>query len=243
MSTDALRLATPSAVAAVADVACAHCGLAVPNRLVDEAAERQFCCTGCHTAFAFLHVHGLDRYYGFAERREAPVRATGRSYEEFDHPAFAQLYVQARPNGLARTELYLEGVHCASCVWLVERVPLLQQGVARAELDVRRSLAVIEWDPTAVPLSAIARALDTRGYPPHPFRGVARADMRRKEDRAMLVRIGIATEKWTEDVGVYDPHDKTIQSATVALPVADSELPPTSSAPVLHEGQGNGGTT
>lgn len=194
MSTDALRMATPATGAAAAhtEVLCAHCGLAVPEGLVDSAVERQFCCTGCHTAFSILHEHGLDSYYGFAERREAPVRASGRSYEEFDHPAFAQLYVTRTPAGLARTELYLEGVHCASCVWLVERIPLLQSGVLRAELDVRRSLAVVEWDLDVTPLSAIARALDVLGYPPHPFRGVARADMRKREDRAMLVRIGIA---------------------------------------------------
>jgi Cu2+-exporting ATPase len=190
MSTEVLRVAATTAPAA--DVACAHCGLAVPEGLLDPAAERQFCCTGCHTAFAILHEHGLDSYYGFADRREAPVRASGRSYEEFDHPAFAQLYVQRTPQGLSRTELYLEGVHCASCVWLVERIPLLQSGVVRAELDIRRALAVIEWDAGAVPLSAIARALDTLGYPPHPFRGVARDDMRRREDRAMLIRIGVA---------------------------------------------------
>jgi Cu2+-exporting ATPase len=65
-------------------------------------------------------------------------------------------------------------------------------GVARAELDVRRSLAVLEWDVTAVPLSQVARALDSLGYPPHPFRGVARDAMRKREDRAMLVRIGVA---------------------------------------------------
>jgi Cu2+-exporting ATPase len=174
------------------DVLCAHCALPVPEGLLDDDAERQFCCSGCHTAFGILHAHGLDSYYGFAERREAPVRASGRSYDEFDHPAFAKLYVTALPNGLSRTELYLEGVHCASCVWLVERVPLLVPGVLRAELDVRRSLAVIEWDIATVPLSRIAQSLDTLGYPPHPFRGVARDDMRKREDRAMLVRIGIA---------------------------------------------------
>jgi Cu2+-exporting ATPase len=190
MSTEVLRVA--ASTAPFADVACAHCGLAVPEGLVDAAAVRQFCCTGCHTAFAILHEHGLDSYYGFADRREAPVRASGRSFEEFDHPAFAQLYVQRTPQGLSRTELYLEGVHCASCVWLVERIPLLQSGVVRAELDIRRALAVIEWDADAVPLSAIARALDTLGYAPHPFRGVARDDMRRREDRAMLIRIGVA---------------------------------------------------
>lgn len=195
MSTDTLRLAGTIRTAhpAVGEATlCAHCSLPVPSGLIQESAEHQFCCTGCHTAFAILHEHGLDSYYGFSQRREAPVQASGRSYEEFDHPTFAALYVQSLPGGLSRTELYLEGVNCASCVWLVERVPLLQTGVLRAELDVRRSLAVVEWDPNTITLSAIARSLDVLGYPPHPFRGVARADMRRREDRAMLVRIGIS---------------------------------------------------
>ncbi len=195
MTTDALRYASAPPVThdgAATEVACAHCGLPVPSGLIDDTAERQFCCSGCSAVFAILHEHGLDRYYAFAERRETPVRASGRSYEEFDHPAFADRYVRQQANGTSRTELYLEGVHCASCVWLVERVPLVVPGVVRAELDVRRSLAVLEWDRSAVPLSAIARTLDRLGYPPHPFRGVAREAMRRKEDRAMLVRIGIA---------------------------------------------------
>ncbi|MBL0937567.1 MAG: cadmium-translocating P-type ATPase [Gemmatimonadaceae bacterium] len=189
MSTDVL---TMHASVARAATTCAHCGLQVPDGLIESSREEQFCCSGCETAFAILHDHGLDSYYGFTERRVGPVRASGRTYEEFDHPAFTSLYVRETAGGRMRTELYLEGIHCASCVWLVERVPLLQTGVVRSELDVRRSLAVVEWDSAAVDLSTIARTLDALGYAPHPFRGVARADMRRKEDRAMLVRIGIA---------------------------------------------------
>jgi Cu2+-exporting ATPase len=193
MSTESLTLSGSATAGTVAaDVACAHCSLPVPSGLFDAQASHQFCCTGCHTAFTILHEHGLDSYYGFADRRESAVRASGRSFDEFDHPAFAALYVTRTLEGLRRTELYLEGVHCASCVWLVERMPLLQSGVVRAELDVRRSLAVVEWDDAAVPLSTVARALDLLGYVPHPFRGVARDEMRRREDRAMLVRIGIA---------------------------------------------------
>ncbi len=197
MATDLLRFASSSdavtpTLAEAVDVPCAHCGLPVPSGLLNETATQQFCCTGCTTAFAILHEHGLDQYYRFAEKREAPVRASGRSYEEFDHPAFAERYVTRSAGGFARTELYLEGVHCASCVWLVERMPIVVPGVARAELDVRRSLAVLEWDDAAVPLSAVAHALDSLGYPPHPFRGVARDAMRRREDRAMMVRLGVA---------------------------------------------------
>jgi P-type Cu2+ transporter len=71
-------------------------------------------------------------------------------------------------------------------------MPLLVGGVSGTELEIRRSLARVIWDPAQVTLSAIARTLDSLGYPPHPFRGVARDEIRRREDRAMLVRIGVA---------------------------------------------------
>lgn len=171
---------------------CTHCGLSVPPAFVRAAASEQFCCEGCRAACEFLSASGLAEYKAFRDKRASPVRSTGRTYDEFDHPAFAELYVRPAANGLSATEFYLEGVYCASCVWLVERVPLLVPGVARAELDVRRSLARIEWNGAEVPLSAVARALDRIGYAPHPFRGVARDAVRRREDRAMLARIGVA---------------------------------------------------
>lgn len=171
---------------------CTHCGLAVPPALLASGGAPSFCCSGCQTAHDILQANGLAQYYAFRERRTAAVQSSGRSFEEFDHPAFAELYVREEGEGRATTELYLEGVHCASCVWLVERVPLLLPGVVRAELDVRRALARIEWDPRQLPLSQLARTLDRLGYTPHPFRGVARDAMRRHEDRAMLTRIGVA---------------------------------------------------
>lgn len=175
-----------------ADLACAHCTLPVPPGLLREGAAQQFCCSGCRTVWEILHEQGLDGYYRLAERREAPVRQSGRGFEEFDHPAFHALYVRPRADGLLETELYLEGVHCSACVWLVERVPLTISGVARAELEIGRALAHLAWDPAQTSLSAIARFLDTLGYRPHPFRGVKADQMRRREDRIMVTRIGVA---------------------------------------------------
>ena len=175
-----------------AEVACAHCMLPVPAGLLVGGQAHQFCCAGCCTAFTLIAEHGLGAYYDIAEPRDAPVASTGRSFEEFDHAAFRELYVRPTPDGLSQVDLYLESVHCGACVWLVERVPLVVRGVASAELNIRRSLARIVWDDATVPLSRVARALDSLGYHPHPFRGFAVEAMRRREDRAMLARIGVA---------------------------------------------------
>ena len=182
----------PEVVGTAQGMRCTHCTLPVPAGLIAAGADRQFCCSACRTAYAIINEHGLDDYYAFAERRDRPVTASGRGYEEFDHDAFRAIYVQEGDDGLSECDLYLDGVHCASCVWLVEKVPLAIPGVVSAELDIGRSRCRVRWDRGRTPLSAIARFLDTLGYVAHPFRGARADERRRREDRASLVNIGIA---------------------------------------------------
>ncbi len=143
-----------------------------------------------------IHGGGLDRYY--AVRRELadgaaqPAKTTGRSYAEFDDEAFERLYCRDLQDGLRGTDLFLEGVHCAACVWLVERAPRLVPGAVEVRLDVGKARARVVWDPQRARLSDVARALDSLGYPAHPFRGQAADEAVRKQERAMLIRIGIA---------------------------------------------------
>ncbi len=171
---------------------CAHCAVPVPPALQQPAGAPSYCCRGCATAAALIREAGLQQYYGLPEGRDRPVTATGKRYDEYDHDAFQRLYVQRRPDGTASMELLLEGVHCRSCLWLVERVPLVLPGVLRAELEVSRAVARVTWDPAVTTLSAIARTLDTLGYPSHPFRGIAAERVRRGEQRRMLTDLAIS---------------------------------------------------
>ena len=183
-------LLAPSHVSNNVETPCTHCGLPA---LDDGRIEGPiFCCGACATAYAMINAHGLGAYHRFPERRGAAVRPSGRAFSDFDHEAFTARYVHTDDDGRSHVELALEGVHCASCVWLIERVPLLVRGVVRAELDVRQARASVSWDPIATRLSEIAQTLDALGYTPHPYRGGERAAMRKRDDRAMLVRIGVA---------------------------------------------------
>lgn len=185
-------LTTELALGAAADARCAHCGLeatAGDARMLDGAT---YCCAGCETAASIIKQSGLGGFYALPERRASRVRTSGRSYAEFDHEAFHAAHVKELPDGLREVQFYLEGVHCASCVWLVERVPMIVPGAVRAELDVTRAVARLAWDPATVSLSTLARALDQLGYPPHAFRGQRADEARKAEERAMLTRIGVA---------------------------------------------------
>lgn len=181
--------------AARAGTLCTHCGLPVPAGLIEAGATHQFCCSGCRTVHAVIASAGLENYYRLRARDEAAPRAaahSGRRYEEFDDAVFERLYVRTLPDGCKSVELFLEGVHCNACVWLVERLPLVAPHVREARLDVRRALVRLVWDPARGSLSQASRALDSLGYPPHPARDAAARDLRRIEDRKLLVRIAVA---------------------------------------------------
>ncbi|HVW27391.1 MAG TPA: heavy metal translocating P-type ATPase [Polyangiaceae bacterium] len=190
MIADSLSIAVHRAPATVL---CAHCGQPVPNGEPDAGA--QFCCSGCATVYGILRSAGLDDFYRVRDgvgARPEKGKTTGRSYAEFDDPDFARLYCRALTGGRLGTELFLENVHCAACVWLVEKAATVLPGVSEARLDVSRSVVRLAWDPSIVRASKIASWLDAIGYPSHPLQGLDRDAVRRKEDRALLMRIGVA---------------------------------------------------
>jgi P-type Cu2+ transporter len=178
-----------------ARVSCAHCALPVPAGLVRSGEGRQFCCEACRTVFEALHGCGLERYYELRDRQGASgrrARFTGRGFEEFDDDGFLALYSRELGEGVRSAELFLEGVHCVACVWLVEKLPELVPGVLEARLDLGRSLVRLVWEERSTRLSAAARALDRLGYVAHPARGAGAREARRREDREFLTRVAVA---------------------------------------------------
>ncbi|MCC6320926.1 MAG: heavy metal translocating P-type ATPase metal-binding domain-containing protein [Phycisphaerales bacterium] len=170
----------------------------MPDGLVREGGAEQFCCHGCEAAYRVIDSCGLREYYRLLERsggEVGPAKETGRGYSEYDDPTFHALYCRVLAGGLSSTELLLEGVHCAACVWLVEKLPRVVPGVVEARLDLRRAAVTVVFDPSRVALSRVVRTLDTLGYPAHPARGMGgdRArEARRREDRRMLVKTAVA---------------------------------------------------
>ena len=168
------------------EAACLHCSLPVP------AGRRSaFCCAGCEVVHGAIAEHGLDRFYRLREEPK-PAHTTGHDYGELDDPAFQRLHVRTGGDGRAHASLYLEDLRCTACVWLVESAPRCLPGVAEVQVDLGRSRADVAWDPAVTSLAAIARHFDRIGHVPYPYRGLDRDALRRREDRALLVKLGVA---------------------------------------------------
>ncbi len=175
---------------------CAHCLQPVPNELLTAGDEPQFCCSGCRTVHAALSDHGLLSYYTkrstFEEGTSAAIgRATEHSYAHFDDLQFISSHATVRGD-LVQIEMYLEGLHCPACIWLVEKLPTLLEGVLEARSSFAEGRLRVIFDPRRSKLSEIAQTLDSLGYPPHPAGNGRNREAQRRLDRALLVRIGVA---------------------------------------------------
>jgi P-type Cu2+ transporter len=164
---------TPRAANWSRQARCPHCGTAV------EAAEDVFCCAGCELAYEIIRGAGLDRYYD--ERTEYAPRPEPVSR------GWSAVPVEALPDGTCEARLMVDGLRCASCVWVVEHVLGATPGVTHAHISYATGRATLRWQPGATQLADIAGRIGALGYTPRALGEESRPD------RGLMLRLGVAT--------------------------------------------------
>jgi len=172
---------------------CDHCLLEFPEReAVRDAvagAERVFCCQGCRGVYRLVNQEGLGRFY-LDRRWDEPGLPTRPGEAPPDAAAFQD---SVREAGAEReVDLYVDGIRCASCVWLVERVLSRTPGVSFARVNYATHRARVRFEPRATGLTAVLGRIAAVGYQPKPFSESEEARARQAETRDLLVRLGTA---------------------------------------------------
>lgn len=175
---------------------CDHCGLPVPAGLIDHQRDRQFCCGGCHAAWELIHHNGLGSYYKLLSSSGANINPLDQrhpaNFAEFDESSFHNKFVTRDNDNVSRVMLLLPGIHCAACIWLIEKLPAIVDGVVSATVNWSRGTVEILWQHDRIRLSRIASALSRLGYPPLATRRDAVSQGRREQNCCQLIRIGMA---------------------------------------------------
>lgn len=175
-------------IAHALDASCRHCGTSFTR----SRASDEFCCTGCATVYQVLQSEGLGSYYDLRASEPpacpVPARVSSETYAYCDDP---ELIRKFSPDG-RRLKFFVEGLDCTACLWLLEKLPSICPDAASARVNMSESTVEVE-KTTDGRFSSIARTLNRLGHRPHPLKLGERADdLRLKERRRELVRIGVA---------------------------------------------------
>ena len=171
---------------------CAHCGEDCTDHSF-RIESLAFCCAGCKTVYQLLNQQGLCAYYELNEQPGATLKVEVRKdkFAFLDDDAIARQLINFRDDGQTRVCFYLPHIHCSSCLYLLENLRKLQEGVLSSRVDFARKEVTIAFDHRVVSLRRIAELLTETGYEPY----ISLAAMKGAKpgvDRSLIYRLGVA---------------------------------------------------
>ncbi|HXS88174.1 MAG TPA: heavy metal translocating P-type ATPase [Steroidobacteraceae bacterium] len=178
---------------------CWHCGEPLPATVVQAQVGgelRAVCCHGCRAAAEWIEQLGLADYYSLrtqpATKPELSEAAERDSCLAWQRDEVARHVVRDLGDGRRETMLFVEGVRCTACVWLIERALQSLPGVASVQVNALARRARITWIEERVSLSQILERLVRTGYRAWPLHARALDDIRRQQARDALKRLVVA---------------------------------------------------
>ena len=176
---------------------CYHCGLANPKNLRFEqeidGAQRQFCCPACQMVCGAIYDAGLQ---GFYDRTPPNLPLAPPPQSPKDNALYDLDEVQAefvtQLGQLREIHLLVEGIHCAACVWLIERALERTAGVRLAQVNLSSKRLKVQWDNGEIKLSQILAYLGQIGYAAVPYSPEVAEGQLKKQNRALLFRMAFA---------------------------------------------------
>ncbi|CAA6812345.1 MAG: Lead, cadmium, zinc and mercury transporting ATPase (EC (EC; Copper-translocating P-type ATPase (EC [uncultured Sulfurovum sp.] len=178
----------------MSDIKCSHCKLEFHESvLIKEEPSLYFCCKGCQGVYHLLKEDGLDAFYDKMRNDTiAPPIESENDTSNFDLESFKQRYIKTDENGFSRVDLVIEGIHCAACVWLNEKVINQTEGVLEASINFSNNKAKVVWDEDTVKLSHIIDKIRSVGYNAYPYDYSDATEKSVEAKRDYITRVGVA---------------------------------------------------
>jgi len=184
---------THSPKAPLAPTACYHCGDVCETDHIT-LGEKVFCCQGCKTVYELLQENDLCTYYDLEHNPGITLksRKDEQAFAYLDNEEVITKLLDYQDEQLARVSLYLPQVHCASCIWLLENLYKLEEGISQSRVDFLKKEIHLSYQPHSISLKEIVQLLATLGYEPEINLYDLQDAHKRKQNHAFFYRLGLA---------------------------------------------------
>jgi len=179
--------------------ACFHCALPVDRvdqfQVEIDGELKSVCCPGCKAVAELIRDTGMSSYYAM---REDPQPGIGRPPEDaaewqiYDRDDMLQAFADAI-DSRAEATIYVGGMYCAACGWLIETTLAKVPGIASVDVNPVTHRVRIHWHTADLGLGRILALLADLGYDPQPLAPESAARPEIAEQRTALKRMLVAS--------------------------------------------------
>ena len=156
--------------------------------------DLNFCCKGCQGVFHLLKDDGLDSFYDKLGNKTItpPMQLDNDDLEKFDSASFINSFVTTTNEGFKQIDLIIEGIHCAACVWLNEKILYETKGIVQADINFTTNKARVTWDEDELKLSDIITRIRSIGYNAYAYDSSVADKKATKAKRVYFIRMMVA---------------------------------------------------
>ena len=170
---------------------CFHCG----NDIVETERvlfdNKKFCCNGCKTVYEIFSTNGLECYYDFEKMPGTTPSKVSDKYNFLDNQDIVNKLLDFQEDSIHIIRLYIPQVHCSSCIWILENLNKLNEGISTSQVNFSQKKVTVNFNPLKTNLKEIVLLLSSIGY--EPYISLENYDAKPKLiDRSLIFKIGVA---------------------------------------------------
>ncbi|MDN5213897.1 heavy metal translocating P-type ATPase metal-binding domain-containing protein [Fulvivirgaceae bacterium BMA12] len=172
---------------------CYHCGEECDDNTI-RIDSKHFCCQGCKTVYEILTESGLTQYYQLEKTpgTTQKKRPQNTNFDFLDNPEIQQKLLSFSSDSFQNLYLKLPAIHCSSCIWLLENLKLLEEGILDVKVNFSKKEALVSYNPQLLSLKELAVLLDMIGYPPEiKWQNDTNGKGKRAGD-SLAIKVGVA---------------------------------------------------
>ncbi len=171
---------------------CFHCGDTVRGeRVVHD--DKLFCCSGCKIVYEILQQNNLCNYYAIQKSPgiSPPLIEVSR-FSFLEEEKIQKQLLDFSDSKTASVTFSLPTIHCSSCIWLLEQLYRLDNGVIQSRVDYLKKKVAIRFDHQKTSLKNIVVLLSSIGYEPELQLDAVEKKMESEITRSLYYKIGVA---------------------------------------------------
>lgn len=177
------------------ELKCIHCGNSCGKSPILFEGN-PFCCSGCSTVFQILNTNHLKQYYQIEPmpgiRIEDEKRPADETYAFLDLDQFKSKILTFSEAGISRVSFFIPEIHCASCIWLLENLHTLNQGIIQSFVNFPKKEINITFKESEISLRQLVGLLVSIHYVPEINQHSIDKPSTDKSDKKLFIKIGIA---------------------------------------------------
>jgi len=171
---------------------CYHCG----EDCIDKTLyfdDRAFCCQGCQTVYEILNGSDLCQYYDLEKNPGIQLKTPARQekYAYLDNEDIISKLYDFQDGTLRKVTFYVPTIHCSSCIWLLENLYKLREGILHSSVNFLKKQVSITFEENKVKLRQVVELLAAVGYAPEISLAQNKKGTKKK-DHSLAIKIGLA---------------------------------------------------